>query len=158
MTLVSTTPFSELSVGQTSELIHTISEKDILLFAAASGDNNPVHLDEAYAQNSCFGRRIMHGMYTGALISRLLGTQFPGPGTIYLSQTLNSLKPVFVGDVLTIRLEVVNLHASKPVATLACEVRNSTGATVTVGESIVMVPTEAKTTRLPDLPVVSLET
>lgn len=144
--------FSEIQTGDTAEFSHTVSNHDIRLFAAASGDNNPVHLDPHYGEQSRFGHNIMHGMYSGALISRMLGTQFPGPGTIYLSQNLSFRFPVSAGDTLTVRVEVTALHPKKPVVTLACTVTNQDGTVVTTGESVVLAPTEKETLELPPLP------
>ena len=145
-------PFSSLSIGDTDQLSHTVTEGDIRLFAASSGDNNPVHLDADYARETRFGHTIAHGMYSGVLVSRLLGTKFPGPGTIYLSQTLKFCSPVSPGDTLTVAAEVVSLHAEKPVVTLACRITNQEGVLVTKGESVVLAPTEQQTVVMPNLP------
>lgn len=153
MTQVTNHIFSEMSIGDSSVFHHQVSDHDIRLFAAASGDNNPVHLDPAYGAQSRFGHNIMHGMFSGALISRMLGTQFPGPGTIYLSQDLSFRFPVSAGDTLTVRVEVTALHPKKPVVTLACTVTNQDGTLVTTGESVVLAPTERETLTLPPLPV-----
>ncbi|WP_301179935.1 MaoC/PaaZ C-terminal domain-containing protein [Thalassolituus sp. UBA3500] len=145
--------YSSLSIGDSDQLTHTVTEGDIRLFAASSGDNNPVHLDHDYAEHSRFGGVIAHGMYSGVLISRMLGTQFPGPGTIYLSQTLNFRAPVRPGDTLTVNVEVIALHEHKPVATLACTVTNQNDELVTDGESVVLVPKESKRVKMPEVPV-----
>ena len=144
--------YSSLSIGDSDQLTHTVTEGDVRLFAASSGDNNPVHLDHDYAEHSRFGGVIAHGMYSGVLISRMLGTQFPGPGTIYLSQTLNFRAPVRPGDRLTVNVEVIALHEHKPVATLACTVINQNDELVTDGESVVLVPKDAKEVEMPVLP------
>ena len=144
--------YSSLTIGDSDLLIHTVTKGDIRLFAASSGDNNPVHLDHNYAEHSRFGGVIAHGMYSGVLISRMLGTQFPGPGTIYLSQTLNFRAPVRPGDILTVKVEVTVLHEHKPVATLACTVTNQNDELVTDGESVVLVPKEAEEVEMPSLP------
>ena len=145
--------YSSLTIGDSDSLVHTATEGDIRLFAASSGDNNPVHLDHDYAEHSRFGGVIAHGMYSGVLISRMLGTQFPGPGTIYLSQTLNFRAPVRPGDTLTVNVEVIALHEHKPVATLACTVTNQNDELVTDGESVVLVPKESKRVKMPEVPV-----
>ncbi|MEK9767198.1 MAG: MaoC/PaaZ C-terminal domain-containing protein [Thalassolituus sp.] len=145
-------PFSSLAVGDSDHLTHTVTEGDIRLFAASSGDNNPVHLDAEYASQTRFGHTIAHGMYSGVLVSRLLGTKFPGPGTIYLSQTLKFCSPVSPGDTLTVSAEVISLHPKKPVVTLACRITNQDGILVTEGESVVLAPTEQQTVEMPPLP------
>src|SRR4051812_11533182 len=99
-------PISELSVGLTKTYSKTLTEKDIILFAACSGDINPVHLDKAYAATTAFGEPIAHGMWTGALISAAVATRLPGPGSIYRSQNLSFKNPVKVGDVVTVTLIV----------------------------------------------------
>ena len=93
--------FDELEIGQTASYSKTCTEEDILLFAKVSGDVNPVHLDEEFASNTQFGKRIAHGMYTGALISAALALNLPGPGSIYLGQNLKFRAPVRIGDELT---------------------------------------------------------
>src|SRR5271156_3424972 len=90
--------FDEITIGDTASLHHTLTQRDIQLFAIMSGDVNPAHLDEAYATSDMFHKIIAHGMWGGSLISTLLGTQLPGPGTIYLSQTFQFLHPVGIGD------------------------------------------------------------
>ena len=92
--------YDELSVGQSARLLRTLSVADIQAFAAVSGDTNPAHLDPEYANETLFHGVIAHGMWGGALISALLGTEFPGPGTIYMDQELHFTKPVRVGDQL----------------------------------------------------------
>ena len=154
MSTVRNVPFSELRCGEAQTMKHTVTRRDIELFAASSGDNNPVHLDEDYASKTRFGRTIMHGMFSGALISRMLGTQFPGPGTIYLSQHLDFCAPVYCGDELTLHMTVESIHPEKPVATLHCDIVNQDGITVTVGTSVVLVPRTEETTMLPPLPEV----
>lgn len=94
--------YDELSVGQSARLIRTLTEADIQAFAAVSGDTNPAHLNAEYANDTAFHGVIAHGMWGGALISALLGTQFPGPGTIYMEQNLHFTKPVRIGDTLTV--------------------------------------------------------
>ena len=91
--------FDELSVGQTAETTHVVGAADIEAFAAVSGDVNPVHMDEAYARTTTFGGRIAHGMLAAAYISAVLGNQLPGPGAIYLSQSLRFRRPVTLRSV-----------------------------------------------------------
>ena len=102
--------FEDLSVGQTATMTRTVSEADITVFAAVSGDNNPVHLDEAFAQTTLFKGRIAHGMLSAAYISAVIGTQLPGPGAIYLSQAMKFRRPVRPGDQLRIEVDIVQLR------------------------------------------------
>jgi 3-hydroxybutyryl-CoA dehydratase len=123
------------AVGETDSLSRTITAADVDAFAALSGDQNPIHLDEAYAAKTRFGRRIAHGMLVASYISTLLGTKFPGSGTIYMSQTLNFLRPVFLGDTLTVTATVTNFRSDKAIATLATIVTNQRGETILSGEA-----------------------
>lgn len=131
--------FEELQIGQTASLGKTITEADILLFAAVSTDTNPVHINAEVAKTSIFGERIAHGMLSAGLISAVLGTRLPGPGTIYLSQTLRFRAPVRIGATVTATVEVTALDAAKKRATLktTCTVA---GERVIDGEALVQVP------------------
>ena len=138
--------FDELEVGQTAEATHVVGAADIEAFAAVSGDVNPVHLDEAYAKSTAFGGRIAHGMLAAAYISAVIGNKLPGPGAIYLSQTLRFRRPVRIGDPVTARVTVTGLDAAKGHATLAtaCFVG---GKAVVEGEAVIMVPRRGATGR-----------
>ena len=116
----------DLKVGDTAETNHVVTDADIRAFAEVSGDHNPVHLDEDFAQATRFKGRIAHGMLSAAYISALLGNQLPGPGSIYISQTLNFKRPVRIGDEVTTRVTVEAIDLDKGLATLAtvCLVRN----------------------------------
>ena len=105
-------PFAALRIGQRARLVRRVTRETIEHFAASTGDVNPAHLDEGYARASRFGGIIAHGMWSGALISAVLGTLLPGPGTIYLEQTLKYLKPVRPGDVLSAEVTVAALRRS----------------------------------------------
>jgi 3-hydroxybutyryl-CoA dehydratase len=131
--------FEDLRVGQSASLAKTITEADILLFAAVSMDTNPVHLDAETAKHSMFKERIAHGMLSAGLISAVLGTRLPGPGTVYLGQTLRFRAPVKIGDTVTATAEVTALEPGKNRATLktVCTV---VGKPVIEGEATVMVP------------------
>jgi 3-hydroxybutyryl-CoA dehydratase len=131
--------FEDLSVGQSAEMSRTVTADVIEAFADVSGDNNPVHLDAAYAAATPFGERIAHGMLSGAYISAVIGTQLPGPGTIYLSQAMRFRRPVKIGDVVTARATITALDAEKGRVTIAtvCEVA---GKAVVEGEALVMAP------------------
>lgn len=131
--------FEDLAVGQTATIAKTITEADILMFAAVSMDTNPVHLDAEAAAASMFKERIAHGMLSAGLISAVLGTKLPGPGTVYLGQTLKFRAPVKIGQTVTATVEVAAIDAEKKRATFrtTCTVA---GKPVIEGEAQVMVP------------------
>ena len=131
--------FEDLQPGQSASIAKTITEADILLFAAVSTDTNPVHIDAEAAARTPFGERVAHGMLSAGLISAVLGTRLPGPGTIYLGQTLRFRAPVKIGATVTATVEVTALDPEKKRATLktTCTVG---GKTVIEGEATVMVP------------------
>jgi 3-hydroxybutyryl-CoA dehydratase len=131
--------FEDLSEGQSAEIERTVSAADIDAFAAVSGDVNPVHLDDAYAATTQFGERIAHGMLAGAFISAVLGAKLPGPGAIYLSQSLRFRRPVKIGDTVSAQVAVTGLDDRRGHVTLAtvCQVN---GKPVVEGEALVMVP------------------
>ena len=128
----------ELSVGQVAELAKTVTESDIVLFAGVTGDFNPVHIDAEAAKQSVFGQRIAHGMLSAGFISAVLGMRLPGPGSIYLNQTLRFTKPVRIGDTVTARVEVVEVIAAKRRVRLATTCRNQNDEVVVEGEAVVM--------------------
>ena len=134
--------FEDLTVGQKASFGKTITEADIVLFAAVTGDTNPMHLNEEYARTSIFKERIAHGMLAAGLITKVLGTQLPGPGTIYMSQSLKFRAPVRIGETVTATVEVLALHPEKHRATLrtVCTVK---GEPVLEGEAFVSVPSRA---------------
>ena len=131
--------FEDLAVGQTASFAKTITEADILLFAAVSGDTNPVHIDAEAAAASMFKQRIAHGMLSASLISTVLGTRLPGPGTIYLAQSLKFRAPVTIGQTVTATVEVTALDPARRRATLSttCTVA---GKPVIEGEATIMLP------------------
>ena len=132
----------DLSVGMSAAYSKTVTESDIAKFAEVSGDNNPLHLDEAFAKTTRFKERIAHGMLSAGFISTILGTKLPGPGSIYLSQSLSFTAPVKIGDTVTARAEITDIRRDKKRVTLAttCVV----GETVVIqGEALVMVPSRA---------------
>ncbi len=131
--------FEDLAVGQSDSLMRTVMERDISLFADLSGDANPIHLCDRYAAGTRFGQRIAHGMLTASLVSALLGTRLPGPGAVYLSQTLTFLAPVKIGDVVTVRVEVAELVTERRRARLLCECLVD-GQPVLEGEAWVALP------------------
>jgi 3-hydroxybutyryl-CoA dehydratase len=129
----------ELQVGQAAEMAKTVTEADIAMFAAVTGDFNPVHVDAVAAAQSRFGERIAHGMLSAGFISAAIAMRLPGPGSIYLSQSLRFTRPVRIGDTVTTRVEVVEVIAPKRRLRLATVCRNQNGETVVEGEAVVMV-------------------
>lgn len=150
--------FDELRVGQSAGLCRMLTKKDIALFATVSGDINPAHLDEAYARDNMFHGLIGHGMWSGGLISAILGTLLPGPGTIYLEQDIRFKKPVRIGDKITARVTVKDkATGGKPVVTFDCVCVNDKGEDVAAGTAVVMAPTVKMRIPRPDLPVVEVQ-
>lgn len=131
--------FEDLRIGQSASIGKTISEADILMFTAVSLDTNPIHLDAEAARQTVFGERIAHGMLSASLISALLGTRLPGPGSIYMRQSLRFVAPVKIGDTVKATVEVVSLNPEKKRATLKtiCMVGDEL---VIEGEAYVQVP------------------
>ena len=135
-------PYDDIVVGQTARLVRTLTVADIQAFAAVSGDTNPAHLDPEYANATLFHGVIGHGMWGGSLISTLLGTVFPGPGTIYLEQNLRFSRPVRVGDTLNVTVTCTAKHDDKKTIELDCNLVNQKGERVLLGTAKVMAPTE----------------
>jgi 3-hydroxybutyryl-CoA dehydratase len=131
--------FEDLSIGMTEHLSKTVSSSDVVGFAEISGDRNPIHLSEHFAAKTTFGTRIAHGLYTASLISAVLGTRLPGPGAVYISQTLNFRAPVKIGDTVDVEVTVAELTPEKSRARLACKC-SVAGETVLDGEALVKVP------------------
>ncbi len=148
--------FDEIDVGETATIERTVTAADLQLFAVLSGDLNPQHLDAQFAASTRFQGVIAHGMFGGALISAVLGTRLPGPGTIYLGQTLKFLAPVHIGDVLRVSVTVSAKEANHHRLTLACRCLNQDGKLVIDGEAQVMAPTERIEWRAHQLPEVRL--
>ena len=155
MTQVTNTPYEALEVGQTASYSKTVEERDIQLFAAMSGDHNPVHLDAEFAAASMFKERIAHGMFSGALISAAVACELPGPGTIYLGQSMRFTAPVKLGDTLTVRLEVLE-KLPKGRVKLATRVFNQNDEQVVDGEAEVLAPRSEQTLEMPALPPVTI--
>src|ERR1700722_9251281 len=131
--------FDDLKVGMTERLKKTIASSDVVGFAQLTGDRNPIHLSEHFAARTAFGRRIAHGLYTAGLISAVLGTRLPGPGAIYISQTLNFRAPVKIGDVGAVIVAVAELIPEKSRARITCV--SKVGRQVVLdGEALVKVP------------------
>ncbi len=134
--------FDELRIGDTASLVHTLTNKDIQLFAAVSGDVNPAHVDPAFAKDDMFHKVIAHGMWGGALISTVLGTELPGPGGIYVGQSPEFRRPVGIGDTITVTVKVTEKKGEKHHVILNCQAANQNGETVISGTAEVIAPTE----------------
>jgi 3-hydroxybutyryl-CoA dehydratase len=133
--------FEDLSVGMTEQLSKTVASSDVVGFAEVTGDRNPIHLSEHFAAQTPFGTRIAHGLYTASLISAVLGTRLPGPGAIYISQTLNFRAPVKIGDTVEVKVTVAELIPEKFRARLTCAC-SVDGEPVLDGEAWVKVPSK----------------
>ncbi|MFY9779523.1 MAG: MaoC family dehydratase [Candidatus Baltobacteraceae bacterium] len=129
-------PFSP---GQTVSLTRAITAEDVDAFARATGDTNPLHLDEAYAAKTRFKHRIAHGMFVASFISQLLGTRFPGEGTIYMSQDLQFLKPVYLGDTVEVIATLLKYRADKAIMSFDTAIFNQRGEKVLGGEAVCLV-------------------
>ena len=134
--------FEDLDIGMEASFAKSVSETDIITFAEVTGDKNPVHLDEAYAAKTIFKRPIAHGMLTAGYISAVFGMELPGPGAIYVSQTLNFRAPVRTGDRVVAKVRVMELYPGKRRARFAC-VCSVEGTVVLEGEAVLMVPARA---------------
>ena len=140
--------FEDLSVGMHERSMHTVTSSDVVRFATLSGDHNPIHLSDHFARKTRFGGRIAHGLYTASLISAVLGMYLPGPGAVYLSQTLNFRAPVRIGDVVTVIVQVSELIEQGYRCKLSCECIVD-GKVVLDGEALVMVPARHPVRRAP---------
>jgi 3-hydroxybutyryl-CoA dehydratase len=129
-----------LAIGMKATRTKTISAEEVETFARISGDDNPIHLDDAYAATTRFGRRIAHGMLTAGIISALLANDLPGPGTVYLSQTLNFKAPVYLGETITATAELIVYRPERRLATFKTTCHNQDGKLVLDGEAVVLVP------------------
>lgn len=127
-------------IGDSASISKTFTDDDVLTFANISGDKNPIHLDEDYAAKTRFGKRLVHGILTSGLISALLGMELPGPGSIYIKQTLNFRAPVFIGDTITVKVTVTNIRKDKPIITLDTICTNQDEILVIDGEAVLLTP------------------
>ncbi|MEE4356707.1 MAG: MaoC family dehydratase [Desulfococcaceae bacterium] len=134
----------EIQIGDAEEFAKTISEADVYLYAGISGDLNPAHINEAYAEKTFFKGRIAHGMLTAGFISAILGMKLPGPGTIYMKQELKFLAPVRIGDTVTARAEVTEVNKEKNRIKLRTTCSNQEGTMVLDGEAVVSPPKAPK--------------
>jgi 3-hydroxybutyryl-CoA dehydratase len=128
----------ELKVGDSASVTRTVVESDIIKFGFATGDDNPVHFNDDYAARTRFGKRIAHGMLSAGFISAALGTKLPGPGTIYLEQSLKFKGPVFIGDTITATVKVTAIDTATGIITLETVLTNESGRKVVVGEARVI--------------------
>ena len=134
----------ELNVGDAAEFSKTISEADVYLFAGVTGDMNPAHINESYAQKTFFKTRIAHGMLSAGFISAVLGNQLPGPGTVYIRQELNFLAPVRIGDTVTARVEVIEKITEKNRVRFRTICVNQEGTMIADGTALVSPPKDQK--------------
>jgi 3-hydroxybutyryl-CoA dehydratase len=156
MTPLENFPIDELTVGQNANYSKTLTQNDVILFAACSGDLNPVHLDKAYAATTAFGEPIGHGMWTGALVSAAIAMRLPGPGSVYRSQSLNFKHPVKIGDTVTVTLTVSEIKARIKLVTLECEAHNQDGKLIAKGVAEVIAPGEKLAINAGELPVINI--
>jgi 3-hydroxybutyryl-CoA dehydratase len=131
---------SGFHLGERASLAKTVTDEDVQRLAEVTSDFNPLHLDEDYARKTRFGRRIAHGVFSGGLISAVLGNKLPGPGSIYLSQQIEFLAPVYIGDTITATVEVISWRPDKRIITLKTNVHNQDGTQVVTGQAVLMVP------------------
>jgi len=128
----------EIQIGDTAQFSKTISESDVYSFAGVTGDMNPVHINVEYAGDTIFGKRIAHGILASGFVSNVLGTQLPGPGSIYLEQTCRFLKPVFIGDTITATVEVIEKDEAKNRVRLRTYCTNQRKEITLDGEALMM--------------------
>jgi len=156
MSLLENYPINELAVGQRATYSKTLTQQDVILFAACSGDVNPVHLDKAYAATTVFGEPIGHGMWTGALVSAAIATCLPGPGSVYRSQSLSFKHPVKIGDTVTITLVVSEIKERVKLVTIECEAHNQDGKLIAKGVAEVIAPAEKLKIKAGEVPAIKI--
>ena len=156
MPQISNYTYDEITIGQTATYSKLIEERDVQLFAVVSGDVNPVHLDAAFAATTQFRECIAHGMLSGAVISTAIAMELPGPGTIYLGQTLRFTLPVRLGDTITVHLEVIDKQDKRGIVSIDCKVFNQHEKLVLTGTAEVMAPKEKLVLERPVLPRVRI--
>jgi len=155
-TQITNLTIDEINVGDSASYSRLVTEREVELFAAVSGDHNPVHLDPDYAATTQFGECIAHGMLTGAFVSAAIAMELPGPGTIYLGQNLQFRAPVLLGDTVTVYLEVIEKHDTKPWLKLSTTVKNQDDKEIARGEASVMAPAKKETVTVVPPPAVQL--
>jgi len=156
MRVIENITYDELHEDDYATFTKTLTEDELVLFAAASGDVNPVSLDPEYAKKSTYKERIGHGMWAGSLISAALSTVIPGPGTVHLEQNLKFNEPVRLGDTLTVTLTVKEKHERHRVS-MDCSVRNQHNQEIITGTSLVVAPTDKVSLEEPTLPRIEIE-
>ncbi len=129
----------DLKVGQQAMFGRTVTDADIVAFAGVSGDTNPIHLHDGFARSTRFGQRIAHGMLSGSYISTVIGTKLPGPGAVYISQTMNFMAPVIVGDTITAVATITAIDDKRRRVTLKTQCLNGDKVVID-GEAVVLVP------------------
>jgi phosphate acetyltransferase len=142
MDYVENRTFDEIAIGDSASCVRTLTREDISLFAVMSGDVNPSHVDDEYAKTGMFHEIVAHGMWSGALISTLLGTRLPGPGTVYVGQTLRFSRPVVLGDTITVSVKAAAKDTQQHRVTFECACVNQRGEPVMTGDADVIAPTE----------------
>ena len=150
--------YDEIKVGDSAKLTRTLTRQEIQLFATVTGDMNPAHVDEAYAKTDIFHQIVGHGMWTGSMFSVLLGMQLPGPGTIYLNQTLKFLKPVHLGDTVTASVKAIAKDDKHKRITFETLCINQNGEHVVEGEALALAPSEKISWKVLPLPKVQVKT
>lgn len=156
MSQLSNYTYDEITIGQSAEYSKAVTEADIQMFAAVSGDINPLHLDPEFAAQSRFGERIAHGMLTASFVSAALAMELPGPGCIFMEQSLKFRLPVKIGDRITVKLEVTDKQDRRKTLSLDCKAYNQAGKLVLTGTSTVMAPAEKLALPMPQPPRVEI--
>lgn len=149
--------FDEINIGDFRSFSKTLTESDLILFATVSGDVNPVHLDNEFAEKSIFKERIAHGMWSASLISATLATVIPGPGTIYLNQSLSFRRPVKLNETLTVTLTAKSKNTDKKTIIFDCLVKNQDDKTVVSGDAEVIAPSDKVCLDKPVLPEINIQ-
>ncbi|MEH6587968.1 MAG: MaoC family dehydratase [Halioglobus sp.] len=152
MSQLSNYTFDEITIGQSALYSKTVTDQDVQMFAAVSGDVNPLHLDADFAANTRFGERIAHGMLTASFVSAALAMELPGPGCIFMEQSLKFRLPVKIGDEIEVRLEVTDKNDRRKSVTLDCKAYNSDEKLVLTGTSVVIAPAEKLSLPYPKAP------
>lgn len=149
--------FDEIKIGDSASLKRLLTIEDIELFAVMSGDVNPAHVDAQFAKDDMFHKIVAHGMWAASLISTVLGTELPGPGTIYLGQTLNFENPVSIGDVVTVTLTAIKKENEKHIIEFNCKCINQKNNVVVDGIAKVMAPIKKVHRKRAELPKVIID-
>ena len=157
MSTLTNLTYDEIQLGQTASYSKTLTEKELILFAAVSGDVNPVHLDASFAATTQFNERIAHGAWTSSLISAAIALELPGPGSVYVSQDISFRMPVKLGDTITINLEVSEKTDRREMVTIKTVAVNQHGKAIAKGTAVVIAPTEKLTIPAPVLPEIAID-